>query len=155
MTGEILAFGGTSDTHPQAGNLLGGKVDQDGGEPLLPPGATIAADAISVREALSNLIHNALAHGARTRLTVAVEDIPAGFALAVTDDGPGIPPEARGHLCEPFQKSAASHGSGLGLAIAAEVARAHGGALVLSGGEGAFRAALLLPEHPAGVEGTG
>lgn len=117
--------------------------------------ATIAADAISVREALSNLIHNALAHGARTRLTVAVEDIPAGFALAVTDDGPGIPPEARGHLCEPFQKGAASHGSGLGLAIAAEVARAHGGALVLSGGEGAFRAALLLPEHPAGVEGAG
>lgn len=117
--------------------------------------ATIAADAISVREALSNLIHNALAHGARTRLTVAVEDIPAGFALAVTDDGPGIPSEARGHLCEPFQKGAASHGSGLGLAIAAEVARAHGGALVLSGGEGAFRAALLLPEHPAGVEGTG
>lgn len=117
--------------------------------------AFVVADVISVREALANLIHNALAHGARRRLTVAVEAVPGGYALAVTDDGPGIPPEECERLCAPFQKGESSHGSGLGLAIAAEVARAHGGALDLSGEPGAFRAALRLPERPALLEPAG
>jgi two-component system sensor histidine kinase TctE len=107
--------------------------------------ALVDADAISLREALTNLIHNALAHGARTRLLVAVESSPTGLAIRVWDDGPGIAADAQERLCAPFQKGDGSHGSGLGLAIASEVAQAHGGGLRFSGTAGDFSVRLELP----------
>ena len=108
----------------------------------------IAADAISLREALANLIHNALAHGARTRLMVRVERAAAHVAIVVWDDGPGIAAEAQQHLVSPFQKGDGSHGSGLGLAIAAEVAQAHGGSLRFAGGAGDFSVRFEIPASP-------
>lgn len=101
-------------------------------------------DAISVGEALANLIHNGLMHGARKRLSVSVERTPDGVALRVWDDGPGIPATDQARIAMPFQKGAASSGSGLGLAIAGEVARAHGGALRFEGGDGDFSVVLEL-----------
>ncbi|BAM87535.1 putative two-component system histidine kinase [Bradyrhizobium oligotrophicum S58] len=105
----------------------------------------IAADAISLREALANLIHNALAHGARTRLMVSVERTAESVAIVVWDDGPGIAAEAQAGLLVPFQKGAGSHGSGLGLAIANEVAQAHGGRLRFVGNADDFSVRLELP----------
>ncbi|NPU15198.1 sensor histidine kinase [Bradyrhizobium sp. 83002] len=105
----------------------------------------VAADAISLREALANLIHNALAHGARTRLMVKVERTAESVAIVVWDDGPGIAAEAQAGLLVPFQKGAGSHGSGLGLAIANEVAQAHGGSLRFGGRAGDFSVRLELP----------
>ncbi len=107
--------------------------------------AVVAADAISLREALANLVHNALAHGAKTRLMVKVERTPTHVAIVVWDDGPGIPAEAQQRLLSPFQKGDGSHGSGLGLAIASEVAQAHGGSLRIAGGAGDFSVSLELP----------
>jgi two-component system, OmpR family, sensor histidine kinase TctE len=101
-------------------------------------------DAISVGEALANLIHNGLMHGARKRLSVSVERTPDGVALRVWDDGPGIAASDQARVAMPFQKGAASSGSGLGLAIAGEVARAHGGALRFEGGDGDFSVVLEL-----------
>jgi two-component system sensor histidine kinase TctE len=115
--------------------------------------ALIAADAISLREALANLIHNALAHGAKTRLMVRVERTAMHVALIVWDDGPGIAAEARERLLVPFQKGDGSHGSGLGLAIANDVAHAHSGRLRFSGGAGDFGVILELPaDRPTAVE---
>ncbi|MGJ5199932.1 sensor histidine kinase [Bradyrhizobium sp. SZCCHNRI3052] len=105
----------------------------------------LAADAISLREALANLIHNALAHGARTRLMVTVERTATHVAIMVWDDGPGIAADAQQRLLTPFQKGDGSHGSGLGLAIASEVAQAHGGRLRFSGVAGDFSVRLELP----------
>ncbi|CAL75300.1 putative Two-component system histidine kinase [Bradyrhizobium sp. ORS 278] len=105
----------------------------------------VAADAISLREALANLIHNALAHGARTRLMVKVERTAESVAIVVWDDGPGIPADAQAGLLVPFEKGDDSHGSGLGLAIAVEVAQAHGGRLCFDGGAGDFSVRLELP----------
>jgi signal transduction histidine kinase len=50
-------------------------------------------------------------------------------AIEVSDDGPGVPPEALPHIFERFYRagSQGTRGSGLGLAIAAEIAAAHGG----------------------------
>ncbi|MGY4306298.1 two-component system sensor histidine kinase TctE [Bradyrhizobium sp. USDA 4369] len=107
--------------------------------------AVIAADAISLREALANLIHNALVHGARTRLMVTVERASTQVAIVVWDDGPGIAVDAQRRLLAPFQKGAGSHGSGLGLAIAADVAQAHGGGLHFAGGDGDFSVRLDIP----------
>lgn len=64
---------------------------------------TIPADAIALREALSNLIHNALKHGARSRLTVRVGRERGRVVLAVEDDGPGIPAIDWTRVRQPFQ----------------------------------------------------
>ena len=55
----------------------------------------------------------------------------ASTGLRITDDGPGVPERVRERLFQPFAGSATPGGAGLGLAIARELARAHGGDLVL------------------------
>jgi len=95
----------------------------------------IQADAISLREALSNLIHNALTHGATTRLTLCTGRDRETAWMTVCDDGPGIPISEHERLRTPFQMgSTQAGGSGLGLAIASDVARAHGGDLSFANG---------------------
>lgn len=104
-----------------------------------------------VRRALTNLLDNAREHGRRARLTVAMDARRVEFA--VEDDGPGIPPELRETALRPFTRLDVARnqdhggGVGLGLSIAAEVARAHGGALILgeSAALGGLRARLRLP----------
>jgi two-component system sensor histidine kinase TctE len=90
-------------------------------EPVLMRG-----DAVSLREALSNLIDNALKHGAESRLEVRVFAEGDAAVVEVVDDGPGIPVSAWQRVQEPFHTKSAT-GSGLGLSIASDVVRAHGG----------------------------
>jgi len=56
--------------------------------------------------------------------------------IAVKDNGPGLPGKAREHLFEAFTGSARRGGTGLGLSIARELARAHGGDLLLAPNDG-------------------
>ncbi|MBS8267299.1 sensor histidine kinase [Halomonas litopenaei] len=80
-------------------------------------------------EALANLIDNACHYGAR-HITVEVSANP--IALAVVDDGPGIPHERRLLVLRPFHRGEhTSEGSGLGLAIVDGIARTHGARLSL------------------------
>ncbi|GJD66414.1 sensor histidine kinase [Methylobacterium frigidaeris] len=109
---------------------------------------TIPGDAIALREALANLIHNALKHGARGRLTVRVGRERGRVVVAVEDDGPGIPASEWARVREPFQAATGGTvGSGLGLSIAAEVAAAHGGEMrfEVHSGKG-FCVILSLPD---------
>ncbi|MBZ4401147.1 HAMP domain-containing histidine kinase [Myxococcus sp. AS-1-15] len=86
-----------------------------------------------LEQAVSNLVHNAIAHGTPGGHVVAVleEPAPERFRLTVLDDGPGVPPEDLGRLGERlFRASGARErdprGSGLGVAIARELCqRAH------------------------------
>ncbi|MBX3219879.1 MAG: HAMP domain-containing histidine kinase [Labilithrix sp.] len=91
---------------------------------------------------LRNLVDNAVVHGAAPahgglRVRVRRTD-EAGAVLArieVEDDGPGVAPEDREHLFEPFHRGAAARqepGAGLGLGIAREIARRHGGDVVMA-----------------------
>jgi two-component system OmpR family sensor kinase len=84
-------------------------------------------DAIGI--ALRNLIENALKHGGpKSWITVLVEP----KAIAVIDDGPGVPPEILGNLVKPFKRGlSAAEGSGLGLAITDRIAQIAGGRLEL------------------------
>jgi two-component system, OmpR family, sensor histidine kinase TctE len=88
----------------------------------------VRGDAVSLREALSNLIHNALKHGAATRLEVRALAEEDAAVIEVVDDGPGIPVSEWRRVREPFHTES-STGSGLGLSIAGDVVRAHGGEL--------------------------
>lgn len=65
--------------------------------------------------------------------------------MTVDDDGPGIPEAAREDAFRPFS-SGAPGGTGLGLAIARDIARAHGGDILLEASPlGGLRARLRLP----------
>jgi signal transduction histidine kinase len=109
-------------------------------------------DAARIQLMLKNLVGNALRYAPQgpVELTVAGRDGQVKFR--VRDYGPGIPPEQRAHIGEPFYRSDASRaretgGTGLGLYLARQVARAHGGDLVLEPGEGA--GALFVVTIPA------
>lgn len=101
------------------------------------------ADARRLRQLLLNLVLNgiqACSGGRGTRVVVAVGD----GALAVEDDGPGVPESAVGRLFAPFA-SGRDGGSGLGLHLAQAVAAAHGGRLVHERTLGLTRFSLALP----------
>jgi signal transduction histidine kinase len=91
-----------------------------------PRGLFLDADPQRLRQALRNLVQNALDHGAGEVLLDAVA-ISDDVEVRVTDTGPGFSSELGERAFEPFARSAAGHGSGLGLAVVASVARAHGG----------------------------
>jgi two-component system sensor histidine kinase TctE len=111
-----------------------------------------------LREAIGNLVDNALRYGGRHGLiTVSVQRDGSLAVLAVEDDGPGIPPDERERVLDPFYRLAGSpgDGSGLGLAIVKEIAASHGAVLRLDsrpGGRG-FRVELRLPAEAAPVGG--
>jgi signal transduction histidine kinase len=106
-----------------AGVSLTASVDE--GVPLLD------VDPVRTREVLTNLVANALRYtprGGLVTLSGALEKGPkGGVRLAVTDTGPGMPPDVLAHAFERFWKSPDSRGSGLGLAIARNLVEAHGG----------------------------
>jgi len=96
-------------------------------------------DRDRVLQVLLNLLHNALRH-ARSR--VRLELLANQEALfRVSDDGPGVPPQARTLVFEPFQSF--SGGTGLGLFLARRLVESLGGRIWLEEGEGATFAFTL------------
>ncbi|HRE21087.1 MAG TPA: sensor histidine kinase [Rhabdaerophilum sp.] len=93
----------------------------------------VLGDRVSIREAISNLIHNAIRHGAPGYLAVSLAEEAGGYRIRIEDDGPGVPPAQWNDVVLPFVRGVESEthagGSGLGLAIASDVAVAHGGRL--------------------------
>ncbi len=91
---------------------------------------TLAGDAGRLAQVISNLVGNAVQHGAGP-IDVAVRSTEAEVILSVHNGGPPIPPEVVPQLFEAFRRgSHAVEGKGsvgLGLFIVREVARAHGG----------------------------
>lgn len=99
------------------------------------------ADPDLLAAALVNLLDNAVRHGA-TRVTVRQ---PAGGAIELEDDGPGIAPEAMQALQHALDTDDHRQRTGLGLMLADRVARAHGGRLRLAAGDGGgLRVTLTL-----------
>lgn len=111
---------------------------------------TVACDLRRVQQVASNLIGNALTHGAQDS-PVKVTAITAGneFVFRVWNDGPPIPAENLGKVFEPFWRRSASgsrQGLGLGLYICAQIVRAHGGVLaVTSSREAGTQFTVRLP----------
>lgn len=97
----------------------------DGATPDAP--VWVVAEAVHVEQAVANLVHNALVHtpaGSHVAVVVAVGE--SGFTLTVSDDGPGIAPEALERLLARHGRGSDARtrhgeGQGLGLAIVAEV----------------------------------
>jgi two-component system, OmpR family, sensor histidine kinase TctE len=100
--------------------------------------ARVAGDVLLLREALGNLIHNALEYApSGGRVTVRTGTRKREAFLEVEDDGPGIPAAEREQVLERFYRVAGTPGtgSGLGLSIVREIALAHGARLEIGEGE--------------------
>lgn len=106
-----------------------------------------------LRQALTNLVANAIVHApAGGGVTIAVSAREDAVVIAVEDEGPGIPADARERVFERFERlgtgSGERPGAGLGLYIVREIARAHGGSVRAEEGEGG-RGARVVIELPA------
>jgi heavy metal sensor kinase len=103
------------------------------------PSAAFTGDEELIRRMIVNLVDNAVRHtpgGSSVR--VELDETDSGYAIAVKDQGPGIPAGIREQIFERFFRGDASRrwsaqdGAGLGLALARWIARAHGGDVVLA-----------------------
>jgi signal transduction histidine kinase len=117
-----------------------------GGEGLR--GTPVLLDRDRLAQILDNLLANALdalsPRGGCVRVEVS-RPSETELWLAVTDDGPGVSPEAGPHLFTPFFTTR-DRGTGLGLFLSAELARSMGGELVHSAAPaGGARFELRLP----------
>jgi two-component system, OmpR family, sensor histidine kinase TctE len=119
------------------------------------PQAWITGDPVSLQEALSNVLHNALVHGKADDIVVSVTTSSDTVALTVTDNGRGIPEAHWEAVLRPFERlvqdgAERTTGSGLGLAIVQEVMKAHGGQLHFAfPSAGGFDVVLTFPGHRA------
>ncbi len=109
----------------------------------------IQGKPLALKRCITNLLDNAVRYGERADITV--EDTGQHVVISVSDDGPGIPEQSLERVFDPFFRLEASRsqytgGTGLGLGIARNIARAHGGDLVLENRpQGGLTATLLLP----------
>lgn len=94
--------------------------------------AVIHGDADLLREALSNLLDNAIKYTPPPGHILVEVHGGRAPSVSVEDDGPGIDPVDKARMMKRFVRGTRGEGSGLGLAIALEIARLHRGDLCLS-----------------------
>ena len=111
--------------------------------------ALVAMPREAFTVALSALLDNALQHaGTRARVTIETAAMADCVLLTITDDGPGISPDNRARVFEPFFTTARTQGgTGLGLPIVRAVVGAAGGSIELLDGEMGARFRLSLPRQ--------
>ncbi len=119
----------------------------------------VTGDAVRLRQAVDNLIRNALVHsGSESEVVVRVRRDGHTVLLSVADAGRGIPDADRERIVEPgVQLDPSRGGSGLGLTVVRALAEAHGGSLSLvssPGGGATFTIALPL-DGPADAKDAG
>jgi len=111
--------------------------------------APVEGDAFLLREALSNLVHNALEYSNKGgRVTVRTGRRNGSAYLEVEDDGPGIAPQERERVLERFYRMPGTPGtgSGLGLAIVREIAVSHAASIFIhDGAAGGCRVGITFP----------
>jgi len=123
---------------------------------------TVRADPDRLAQALRNLARNAIEHTVApdglVRIDVELASTDS-VVLAVSDDGPGVPEQAREHVFERFYRTdpartRAAGGAGLGLAIVRAIAEAHDGTISVSDsifGGARFDLQLPISSRPAVV----
>jgi len=113
--------------------------------------AAFTGDEDLVRRLVANLLDNAVRHApAGSAVRVDLRSVTQGYAITVSDRGPGISSEIQEHIFERFYRGDAARtrsdgGAGLGLALARWIANVHGGdvTLVRSSDEGTTFTAVL------------
>jgi two-component system OmpR family sensor kinase len=119
-----------------------------------PQPVVIAGDQSHLRQAVANLVTNALRHTpAGTAIEVRVDMTAGSAVLSVRDRGPGLDDDTLAHAFDRFwqaDKARVGHGAGLGLAIVAAIAAEHGGSAMAANSEGGGAVfTIILPLAPA------
>jgi two-component system, OmpR family, sensor kinase len=118
-----------------------------------PTPVVVTGDDTRLRQAMGNLIRNALVHTpSESPIEVALETHDGLATMSVVDHGPGLKPDDAGRVFEAFyradpSRSRDSGGAGLGLSIVAAVVDAHGGSVKVSetpGGGATFEVELPI-----------
>lgn len=113
-------------------------------------------DAALLREAVSNLVANAVAYVHAGSITLRAAGDRMGWSMSVDDTGPGLPAKLRDRAGSRFARGGSGHGagSGLGLAIASAIAARHHGVLRLEAADGGrgLRASLWWPRSSLAPE---
>jgi signal transduction histidine kinase len=164
LCSETLRYGKAEEEAPQRHRFLLMPLLEELGESLaLPvhgrivwridadPMLEIDADRNQLYRILHNLVRNATQvlealdghEGPEIRIIAEQED--DHLLITVRDNGPGVPPRAKENLFKAFQGSLRVGGTGLGLAIAAELTRAHGGAIWLEETDSGATFCVKLP----------
>lgn len=126
---------------------------------LAPSADTLASKEVAVqgvnkllRRAVRNLLENARRHAAG-EILLTLRQTPQHVEIRVCDHGPGVPPELRGRIFEPFYRlpgaTERDGGVGLGLALVKSIAERHGGRVFCEGRpEGGACFVIELPLQP-------
>jgi signal transduction histidine kinase len=122
----------------------------------IPPEIEVPMERSRMERAFVNLIANsleAMPEGGVVRISAELRDGAA--VVRVEDNGPGIPPEIRSQLFQPFVSAGKRNGLGLGLALSRQTVLEHGGDMWVEpvAGPGArfsFRLPAVAPVHPQG-----
>jgi signal transduction histidine kinase len=119
-----------------------------GGPPVdldVPPDLAVVGDPLVLERIVTNLLTNAVRHGAPPiRLSAVRKD--ATLRLFVEDSGAGVPDDLKDRLFDRFTRADAGIGSGLGLAIARAYAQAAGGELFYRDDTSGARFELIIPQ---------
>ena len=140
---EALAF---ARPRPGPGAAqAGGRVEMTAELPPTPP---VDGSATAFREAIVNLVLNAMeAMPAGGTVTVRLRAVERGVELAVADSGPGIAPEVKPRIFDPFFTTRPGH-LGLGLTVVQAVVLRAGGRVDARSGPGGTTVVLWLPAAP-------
>jgi signal transduction histidine kinase len=120
--------------------------------------ASLVGDEDLMRRLIGNLLDNAIRHApAGSIVRVDFDRSSSGYAIAISDAGPGIPPDSQQHIFDRFYRADRSRargpadgGAGLGLALARWIARVHGGDVTLTRSSSAGSTfTIVLPDATA------
>lgn len=135
------------ELYEPAAEMQGATLAIEAGGPHL-----VRGDRQLVAGALAGLIDNALKYGGEgVTIGVSVRAEAGRVALAVRDDGPGVPAVDLARVCERFYRVDRSRhlpGNGLGLSIVTAIARQHGGQLVVANASPGLEVRLEFPPLP-------
>jgi len=118
----------------------------------------VRADATLTEQAIGNVVANAIAHTPNeTRVSIDALVNADEVVLRVSDDGPGIVPDAQAHIFDRFSRAPTGpadggESTGLGLAIAKGIMAAHGGTIALDSPVAQGRGARFSLAFPREVE---
>jgi two-component system OmpR family sensor kinase len=127
-----------------AASVLGGGRVRAVVSPGVPP---VDADSVRMRQALDNLIENAVIHSSsQDEVVVAAGFDKRSVLVSVSDSGRGVPPEEQARILEPgVRLDSAKPGSGWGLSVVRTIAEAHGGTLDIESEPGRTSFTIVLP----------
>jgi two-component system, OmpR family, sensor kinase len=114
-----------------------------------PEELSIVADPLRLRQAIGNLVDNALRHGGGD-ITLAAGRLDGGVEVAVRDEGMGFAASIGDRAFERFTRgdeARSTEGAGLGLAIVRAIAEAHGGTAAIAEGGDGTSVRLWLPDR--------